>query len=70
MRLGAVLYNDFELLDAYGPLEMFGCLEEAVEIVVIAEQAGPVKSPAVLRPWRNTDSMMRRRWICCCFPAG
>ncbi len=43
-RLGVVLYNDFELLDAYGPLEMFGCLGEALEIVVIAEQKGPVKS--------------------------
>jgi len=43
-RLGAVLYNDFELLDAYGPLEMFGCLSEQVEIVVIAEEKGPVKS--------------------------
>ena len=43
-RLGAVLYNDFELLDAYGPLEMFGCLGDQVEIVVIAEQKGPVKS--------------------------
>lgn len=44
MRLGAILYNDFELLDLYGPLEMFGCLGEDIEIVVIAEQKGPVKS--------------------------
>lgn len=44
MRLGAVLYNDFELLDAYGPLEMFGCLGDDLEIVVIAEQKGGVKS--------------------------
>lgn len=44
MRLGAVLYNDFELLDAYGPLEMFGCLGEEIEILVVAEQAGPIRS--------------------------
>ena len=44
MRLGAVLYEDFELLDAYGPLEMFGCLAEELEIVVIAENKGPVQS--------------------------
>lgn len=44
MRLGAVLYDDFELLDAYGPLEMFGCLGDELEIVVIAEQKGAVKS--------------------------
>jgi len=46
MRLGAVLYNDFELLDAYGPLEMFGCLGNDLEIVVIAEHKGGVKSSA------------------------
>ena len=42
--LGAVLYPQFELLDLYGPLEMFGCLGEALRIVTIAEAAGPVKS--------------------------
>lgn len=50
MKLGVVLYNDFELLDAYGPMEMFGALnaggEELVEQVVIAEKAGAVKSSA------------------------
>lgn len=46
MRLGAIFYNDFELLDAYGPLEMFGALGDAIEIVTIAEQAGPVASSA------------------------
>jgi putative intracellular protease/amidase len=46
MRLGAVIYPDFELLDLYGPLEMFGCLNDAVEIVVIAENAGAVASSA------------------------
>jgi len=59
MRLGAVLYNDFELLDAYGPLEMFGCLGEAVEIVVIAERAGPVKSsggPATVAEYGFNDA--------------
>ena len=44
LKLGAILYNDFELLDYYGPLEMFGSLGDDVEIVTIAEQAGPVKS--------------------------
>ncbi len=45
-RLGAILYNDFELLDAYGPLEMFGVMGADLEIVVIAEEKGPVKSSA------------------------
>lgn len=43
-RLGAILYDQFELLDLYGPLEMFGCLGEEVEIVTVAEQKGGVAS--------------------------
>jgi transcriptional regulator GlxA family with amidase domain len=42
--LGAILYPQFELLDLYGPLEMFGSLGSALRIVTIAEQAGPVPS--------------------------
>lgn len=44
MRLGTLFYNDFELLDAYGPLEMFGALGDKIELVTIAEQMGPVRS--------------------------
>jgi putative intracellular protease/amidase len=43
-RLGAVLYEDFELLDLYGPLEMFGCLGPEMEIVTVGEKPGPVSS--------------------------
>jgi transcriptional regulator GlxA family with amidase domain len=42
--LGAVLYPQFELLDLYGPLEMFGSLGEHLRIVTLAERAGPVAS--------------------------
>jgi transcriptional regulator GlxA family with amidase domain len=42
--LGALLYPQFELLDLYGPLEMFGCIGPALRIVTVAEQAGPVAS--------------------------
>ena len=43
-RLGAILYESFELLDLYGPLEMFGCLAPDVEIVTVAQAKGPVAS--------------------------
>lgn len=49
--LGAILYNDFELLDLYGPLEMFGSLGKDLRIVTVAEKTGPVRStqgPATL----------------------
>jgi transcriptional regulator GlxA family with amidase domain len=42
--LGAVLYDKFELLDLYGPLEMFGALEPDVKIVTVAEKKGAVAS--------------------------
>jgi transcriptional regulator GlxA family with amidase domain len=48
--LGAVFFPHFELLDIYGPLEMFGSVP-GVTIATIAEQAGPVRStqgPATL----------------------
>lgn len=42
--LGAVFYDKFELLDVYGPLEMFGSLGPELRIVTVAEKAGPVAS--------------------------
>lgn len=42
--LGAILYDQFELLDLYGPLEMFGCLGEELAIVTVAQEKGPVAS--------------------------
>ena len=42
-RIGAVLYDGFEMLDTFGPLEMYSVLgKDEVEIVVIAREAGPV----------------------------
>ncbi len=42
--LGAILYEGFELLDLYGPLEMFGNLKPQVEILTVAEGIGAVAS--------------------------
>jgi transcriptional regulator GlxA family with amidase domain len=44
LTLGAILYDNFELLDLYGPLEMFGTLGDDLRIVTIAEAKGPVAS--------------------------
>lgn len=43
-RLGALLFPGFELLDMFGPLEMFGNLPGTIEIVTVAQQAGAVRS--------------------------
>ncbi len=42
--LGIVLYDGFELLDVYGPAEMFGNVGKALDVVMIAEKAGNVTS--------------------------
>lgn len=45
IRIGVLLYPDFELLDVFGPLEMFATLGHArARIHLIAAAAGPVKS--------------------------
>ncbi len=42
--LGAILFDGFELLDLYGPLEMFGCLPNDLRIETVAAEKGPVRS--------------------------
>jgi transcriptional regulator GlxA family with amidase domain len=42
--LGIVLYPKFELLDVYGPAEIFGALGPKVKVVMVAAAAGPVAS--------------------------
>lgn len=43
-RLGVVLFPVFELLDVFGPAEMFGILQDRIELTTIAERPGPVTS--------------------------
>jgi transcriptional regulator GlxA family with amidase domain len=42
--LGIVFYDKFEVLDAYGPIEMFGNVGQQLKLVTVAENAGPVES--------------------------
>ncbi|NJI73260.1 DJ-1/PfpI family protein [Sphingobacterium kitahiroshimense] len=44
--LGMVVFDGFQLLDVFGPLEMFGSLRDKVEILIIGERHGLVKSSA------------------------
>ncbi|MFC1570598.1 DJ-1/PfpI family protein [Candidatus Omnitrophota bacterium] len=38
LKLGAIVFNNFEILDLFGPLEMFGMLKDKIEITLIAEK--------------------------------
>lgn len=42
--VATLLFPDFELLDVFGPLEMFGTLRDDYRLEMIAETAGPVAS--------------------------
>ncbi len=56
--LGIVLYPRFELLDVYGPAEMFGNLGARLKIVMVAEKSGPVTStqgPSVVADYGLDD---------------
>jgi len=46
MLLGMVLFNGFQLLDVFGPLDVFGFLSDRVEIVLIGENGIEAKSSA------------------------
>jgi transcriptional regulator GlxA family with amidase domain len=42
--IGALIFPGFELLDLFGPMQMFGLLQKQFSIDLIAEQIGPVVS--------------------------
>ncbi len=44
LQIVGVIFPKFELLDLYGPLELFGMLQERVKITVVGEIAGIVVS--------------------------
>jgi transcriptional regulator GlxA family with amidase domain len=49
LSIGALVFEGYELLDLYGPLEMFSLLEGAATIEVVAREAGPVASSGGVR---------------------
>lgn len=44
IKLFALTFNNFELLDLFGPLEMFGCLKNQISINLISESGKEVQS--------------------------
>ena len=57
-RLGVVLFEGFELLDVFGPVEMFGNMQGIVDVAMVAQDRGPVKSaqgPAVMADYGFKD---------------
>ena len=48
-RIGALIFPGFELLDLFGPMEMFGMLSKDYDLTPVAETPGPVTSNQTLR---------------------
>ncbi len=44
LSITTLLYDDFELLDVFGPLEMFGCIEDKVQLSFISEMGNNIRS--------------------------
>ena len=42
--IGVVLFHEFELLDVFGPLEMYGMADDHFDICMVAEERGEVAS--------------------------
>ena len=42
--IGAVIFDKFETLDLFGPVQMFGSVKDAFHIAMVAENANPVTS--------------------------
>jgi transcriptional regulator GlxA family with amidase domain len=43
-QITAVLFDGFELLDVFGPLEIFGVLPDQFRLALVGPEAGPVRS--------------------------
>ena len=57
--IGVVLFDQFELLDVFGPLEMFGLLPDQFSLYLVAESGDRVSSaqgPVSLLDYRFDDS--------------
>ncbi len=61
MHVGGVLFEGFELLDFYGPLEMFGLLEREAKLTVVAEdRRSRSKQRGAVRHGQNNHGRVRR----------
>ncbi|GLO70073.1 ThiJ/PfpI family protein [Phaeobacter inhibens] len=43
-RIGALIFPGFELLDVFGPMEMFGLLTGDFDLQLVSERTGPIAS--------------------------
>jgi hypothetical protein len=63
-----VLFDRFELLDVFGPLELFGALPDRFKILLLGEKAGPARTscscPEGSGPARSSRTAPLARTCC------
>ena len=42
--IGVLIFDNFELLDVFGPLEMYGMLPDIFDIFLVSEEGGNISS--------------------------
>jgi transcriptional regulator GlxA family with amidase domain len=70
LTVGALIFPEFELLDLYGPLEMFGILPERFEIHIVAQSAGPIAGRGGPRTHADDLAAERNRYDILLVPGG
>ena len=55
-RVGALIFPGFELLDLFGPLEMFGLLQDDFDLQLVAETLDPIASNQQVRANPDTTT--------------
>ncbi len=54
-KIGALVFPGFELLDVFGPMEMFGLLTDDFSLELVSETVGPVESNQKLSAYAGTS---------------
>ncbi len=68
--VGVLVFPGFELLDVFGPMEMFGHLPNEYELILVAEVAGKVKSNPSINVWADTTTSDNSKFDMLFVPGG
>jgi len=69
-RIAVVLFDGFELLNVFGPLELFGMLPERFTMGLVGPGIDPVRSAKVPKCWLTMSTRPLRSQISCSSRAG
>ncbi len=68
--IGVLLFDEFELLDVFGPLEMYGMLPGSFEICMVAENSGQIASRQGPKSIADCDFNSKRQFDILLVPGG